>query len=254
MSLLAPLRGIRAAAHFLTRIPVGGTFTARDWQWSTAWFPLVGAAIGALMALVFVATSRAGHSVAATMAVACSLLLTGAFHEDGLADTADALGGAMSRARLFEILKDSRVGTFGAAALVVSILLRVLLLTRLGDAGVVALVVSQSVSRAPPVVLMALVPYVTADKEAKSRLVTRARAPQALVAIATATLVLAVAIGRGHLSRLEVEALASASVAVTAVCSWRFRARAGGITGDFLGATQQLVELAVLLAIAIARG
>src|SRR5690349_7301706 len=111
------VRGFRAAIQLLTRIPLpaasGETFDA---TWASAFFPLVGAAIGAFSSAIYAGSERAGPFVAATAAVAAALLLTGALHEDGLADTADALS-AHSRERFFEILKDSRIGTFGASAL-----------------------------------------------------------------------------------------------------------------------------------------
>src|SRR5206468_2954946 len=107
------LRGGRAAVTFLTRVPVGGfPFTAKEWRWCSAWFPLVGAGVGMGAAVVCWATQAAGPWVSAVLAIAASLLITGAFHEDGLADTADALGGSPvgDREKIFEILKDSRIG------------------------------------------------------------------------------------------------------------------------------------------------
>ena len=97
--------------RFLTRIPVGtlpGSETV--WRWSSAWFPLVGALLGALLSLVWLGTLRAGEPVAACLVVTASLWITGAFHEDALADTADALGGASDREQISRILKDSRIG------------------------------------------------------------------------------------------------------------------------------------------------
>src|SRR5690606_4146528 len=123
-----------------------------------------------------------GAAATAILAVGLAMMLTGAFHEDGLADSADALGGAYDREKLFVILKDSRIGTFGAAALFVALGLRVVLLTELDVAMPLALLVSQTVARTPPIWLMRALPYVTADGESKSRLVARARSPQAIVA------------------------------------------------------------------------
>ncbi len=192
--------------------------------------------------------------VAATVTVTLSLLLTGAFHEDGLADTADALGGAYTREKLFEILKDSRVGTFGASALICSLLLRVLLLARLDAFAPVAIVVTQCLSRVPPIWLMAAMPYVTAEDGAKSRDIARAGVPQLILAT---SLGLGVCFVTGVMRRLRSEeflGMAVAAFVLTAVCAWRFRKRAGGITGDFLGATQQVVECGLLLALALVRG
>ncbi|HWL86801.1 MAG TPA: adenosylcobinamide-GDP ribazoletransferase, partial [Polyangiaceae bacterium] len=135
------IRGVRAAVTVLTRLPVGGfPYSDAEWRWSAAYFPLVGGALGVVLGGVWLLSVRAGFVVAAVIAVAASLLLTGAMHEDGLADTADALGGAADRERVLAILKDSRIGAFGSAALTVALLLRVALLARLGASAPIALV------------------------------------------------------------------------------------------------------------------
>src|SRR5438045_786510 len=111
------VRGLRAAIVFLTRVPAGGfPYREPEWRWAPAWFPLVGAGVGAVAGGVAWLAAGAGSLVAGALAVIASLLVTGAFHEDGLADTADALGGAYDREKLFAILKDSRIGSFGGAA------------------------------------------------------------------------------------------------------------------------------------------
>jgi adenosylcobinamide-GDP ribazoletransferase len=248
-------RGARAAMTFLTRVPVGGfPYSEADFRWSSAWFPFVGLLLGAAQAVVFFAASRAGSFVAAALTVGVSMLLTGAFHEDGLADTADALGGAYERKRLFEILKDSRVGSFGAGALTVVLVLRIAVLARLGAAAPLALVLTQSLSRTPPIWMMVAMPYVTADDAAKSRLVARAGAEQALVATAWPALAIAVAIAQRWLTLPEAAAMLAGVTVVALLGAQRFHARAGGITGDFLGATQQVCECAALLALALMRG
>jgi len=123
------LRGVRAAFVFLTRLPLGGhPYSAADRAWSAAHFPLVGVVVGGLTALALRLLWGVGPIAAVLLAFGVQLLITGAFHEDGLADTADALGGASTRERALEILKDSRVGTFGASALVISIVGRAALL------------------------------------------------------------------------------------------------------------------------------
>jgi adenosylcobinamide-GDP ribazoletransferase len=245
----AALRGIRAAVVFLTRVPVGGfPYRDEDWRWAPAWFPLVGAAVGALAAAAARLTAAAGPFVAGALAVITSLLLTGAFHEDGLADTADALGGAYDRPRLFVILKDSRIGSFGAAALTMALVLRVALLARLGPAAPLALILVGALSRVAPVWLMAVLPYVTEAAASRSRPVTRGGPAQAAVATLTAA---AIAAGL-HIGLLPAISLAAVSAGVALLCGWRFHVRAGGLTGDFLGATQQVEECALLLALTFA--
>lgn len=248
------LRGGRAAAIFLTRVPLGGfPFSRDDWRWSSAYFPFVGLVLGGAQAVVFVCCIGAGPHVAATVAVIASLLLTGAFHEDGLADTADALGGGYTRERVFEILKDSRVGSFGASALVVVLLLRVLLLARLDGLAPWALIATQGASRVPPIWLMTVMPYVSGDAEAKSKLVARAGPAQAAVATFFGAVAVAVAAFALRLSFRDVATLTFVSLLISGICGWRFRARLGGITGDFLGATQQVGECALLLTLALLR-
>lgn len=243
------LRAARAAVTELTRIPVGGfPYDEAVWKWTSAWLPVVGAGLGLLYAAVWRAMGDgAGPLVRAVVTVTTALLVTGAYHEDGLADTADALGGAYDRARLFEILKDSRVGSFGAAAMTMTLMLRVALLARLDARAAVALVVAESLSRTVPVWLMAALPYVTPPDLARSRPIAAGRVPQALVATLFTGMLLAVLISGALVSiRLAVWACV-ASIGVAALCAWRFKARAGGITGDFLGASQQVSVNAILL-------
>jgi adenosylcobinamide-GDP ribazoletransferase len=245
------LRGARAAVVFLTRVPVGGfPYTGPEWRWASGWFPLVGAGIGVAMSGAWVTALPLGAPAAATLAFALALLITGAFHEDGLADTADALGGATSRDRLFEILKDSRIGSFGGLALIVSVLLRVALLVRLSGFAVQALTLSQCIARMPPVWLMVALPYVTRDQAAKSRLVARASWRQGVLATLLVAVVGAILFAAG-LARLgEVAAASAAALMGVTVCGYRFHRRAGGVTGDFLGAAEQVGECLVLMTLA----
>ncbi len=250
-SPLAFFSGPRAALGFLTRVPCGKTpVAAAALAWAAAWFPAVGCLLGLAASGVFATLHRAGSLVASVITVAFLALVTGALHEDGLADSADALGGSFDRTKLFAILKDSRIGSFGATALILVLLLRVVALAELGPMTTGALLLGQTVSRATPVWLMALMPYVTPAETARSSNLVNARLSHALIAsgfaLATAS---ALVLGR-HLSLQAVLVAVLAAAAVTAVCGWRFHARAGGITGDFLGATQQLTDAAILVAIA----
>jgi adenosylcobinamide-GDP ribazoletransferase len=237
----------------LTRIPVGGfPYSRDDWRWSTAHFPLVGAVLGVLLALLHRALWGAGPLAASAITVAVGMLLTGAFHEDGLADTADALGGAFDREKLFLILKDSRVGSFGSGALTIVLLIRVVLLGRLEVEAPLALVLTQCTARTPPIWLMGAMDYVTADEAAKSRQVVRARTAQVAVATLYPTLLLGGLVGLDLLTPTRAVAVGGTAAAVALVCGWRFWLRAGGITGDFLGATEQVGECAMLLAMCLA--
>lgn len=250
---LNPLRAARAAVVFLTRIPAGGfPYTAAEWRWSAAWFPAVGALVGSLTGAMFALARPIGDLVAAALAVTIGLFVTGAFHEDGLADTADALGGAYHRDRLFAILKDSHIGVFGAAALTMSLVLRVALLARLGSQAPWALVLVGALSRTSPVWLMAALPYVTAPESARSRPLVRGGWPQAIAAsLCAAAVVGAVMLDPGFAFSALIVWILATTVALACLCGWRFRVRAGGITGDFLGATQQLTECMLLLVFAL---
>jgi adenosylcobinamide-GDP ribazoletransferase len=246
----SPLRPLRAACVFLTRVPVGGfPYTPDEWRRASAFFPLVGAAVGAAAGLALRALQPLGASGAAYLALGASLLLTGAFHEDGLADTCDALGGGSDREKVFAILKDSRIGAFGGCALIISIAGRASLLAHAGPRAAWALVFVGALARTAPVWQMASLPYATPEAS-KSLALTRAGRAQALVASAWT-----LGIGGALAScRLLDPWHAAGAIAVTAlvaiVTAVRFMARAGGVTGDFLGATEQLCELAGLAAIA----
>ena len=145
--------------QFLTRLPV------RDPSlWSPArmaripaWFPAVGVLTGAVMAAVWLAAGTAfPPALAALMAVAAGLLLTGAFHEDGFADACDGLGGGATRERALEIMRDSRLGTYGAAGLGLMLAGRILALAAMAPvAGAVALIAAQALSRASAVIAIA---------------------------------------------------------------------------------------------------
>jgi adenosylcobinamide-GDP ribazoletransferase len=244
---------MRASLVFLTRIPVGGfPYAPADWRWASAHFPFAGLIVGLIMAAAHRATIAAGPFVAATIAISVGMLVTGAFHEDGLADTADALGGAYDRGKLFEILKDSRIGSFGAAALFAVLLLRIALLARLGAHAGLAIVVVSAAARTPPIWLMAAMPYVSLDETSKSKVVTRGGVAQAIVATGWGFAPLAIAIASSRLPLRTLGPAALAAIVTPIVCGWRFHVRAGGITGDFLGATEQVAECTIMLALVLA--
>ena len=240
-----PLRAIRAAFIFFTRLPVGGfPYRKADWQWAAAHAPFVGLVLGAALGFIDRTLQPLGALPAALLVVGVSLFLTGAFHEDGLADTSDALGGGYDTERVLLILKDSRIGSFGGAALVVSIVGRAALLAQLGSSVAWAWPLVWCGARVGPIWLMAALPYVTANDAAKSRDLTRGGLPQALVASSWFILVAVALVLTGHFSFARVAVLALAVALVTALSGFRYWVRVRGITGDFLGATEQLGELA----------
>ncbi|MGH7434063.1 MAG: adenosylcobinamide-GDP ribazoletransferase [Polyangiaceae bacterium] len=245
------MRAARAAVVFLTRVPVGGSpYSDEDWRWSAAHFPLVGAAVGAVVGTVDGLLLPLGTLASAVLALGASLLVTGALHEDGLADTADALGGGHTREKIFAILKDSRIGVFGGCALVFSFAARAALIARLGGAAAAALVLAGAVARLAPVWLIATMKYVTDAAVSRSAGIAAAGPAQAAVATLWTALTL------GALAATRSIALERAAIAVgvaalvTLLTAWRYQTRAGGITGDFLGATEQLCEIAILATMA----
>jgi adenosylcobinamide-GDP ribazoletransferase len=188
--------------------------------------------------------------VAATVAVSVGVVVTGAFHEDGLADTTDALWGAYDRPGRLAILKDSRHGTFGVGALVLSTLVRVGALAALapGRTALGALVAAHAVGRGASVALMATTP--NARDDGLASYVRSMRPRQAVVSLVVAT-----ALGTAGLAGWIVPA-----VAIAAFSTWIVRRvsmdKLGGIVGDVLGAAEQVVELAVavLAAAVVHRG
>ena len=251
LRLPPPVRALRAAFVFFTRLPVGGfPYSNADWRWAPAHAPFVGLVLGGVLGQLERALLPLGPLSAAVLVLAVSLLLTGAFHEDGLADTSDALGGGYNVERVHSILKDSRIGSFGGAALVISILGRAALLARLGDSVGWAFPLVFCAARVGPVWLMASLPYVTAEEGAKSRDLAQAGLSQAIVASAWLILVSIALVRSGLLAPERLVMLAVALIGVTALTGWRYWVRARGITGDFLGATEQLGELSTLVVLA----
>lgn len=247
------LRGARAAFVFLTRVPAGGfPYSKEEWRWASGWFPFAGLVLGAACAAVWTLAAPLGPWVAGMTALVVSILLTGAFHEDGLADTADALGGAAhDREKIFVILKDSRVGAFGALALVVSVGFRLVLLAGLDAAAPAALILAHCLARVGTVWLMAALPYVSGE-DAKNRQIARAGPAQAVMAT-VAGLVGAALVVANAIEVTGALAAAGAMAAATTLCGWRFRVRAGGVTGDFLGAAEQINEIVILFTILAVR-
>jgi adenosylcobinamide-GDP ribazoletransferase len=240
--------GFAIAVAFFTQIPVGPAADG-DWQLAdSSWaFPLVGAGIGAIAAFAFLVAQLIGlgEAPSALLAVLASLLLTGALHEDGLADTVDGFAGGDHRARKLEIMRDARHGTFGVLALVLSVTLRAAALAQLGEAiyAGLALVAAHAASRALlPAAMWALPPA------RDDGLGAGAGRPGPVVVIAAAAI--AIAIGLAALGPLRgVIALGLAAAAVFLMAALA-RHQIGGYTGDVLGSFQQVAEIVILLAAA----
>lgn len=246
------LRDLRIAACFLTRLPVRWPpdAPADALARSMRLFPLLGAGIGLAAGLVWALALGLGAPalVAALLALAAQALLTGALHEDGLADVADGFGGGRSRERALEIMRDSRIGSYGTLALVLSVGLRAAALAALGWnlwAGVAALAASGAVSRATCPALLAWLPPARPDGLGAGA--GRPPSEAVFTALGLALCFALLLLGLRHgLAALVLAALVAWAVAGLA------RRRIGGHTGDVLGAAQQLAEVAVLCAAAAA--
>jgi len=247
---MSELTHFRHAVRLLTIVPLPSEKSFEpDWLPRAAkYFPLVGLLIGAFLAAVLLAANHVWSGlVPALLAVTAGVLLTGAFHEDGLADSADSLGGQTAEKRL-AIMKDSRIGTYGTLALIASFGLRVAALAALPPwLAAAALIAAHAGGRCAGVMLMNTVPYV-ADRVGK---IVQSDDPlrrhEVLLACAFALL------GFAPLLALAWPAGVTAALAgiVVAVLAARLAIRLlGGYTGDVAGAIEQLFEVVVLLAVA----
>ena len=283
MNLISRLvREYLLAVQFFTRIPITGAlaqwvgYSAEMLRASAGHFPgvgvLVGAAAAASYALLQALLPQTVFTpfVAAALSTVLTVLLTGGFHEDGLADAADGLGGSYTRERALEIMKDSRVGAFGAMALVLALLSKVALLAVLGavdgepegwnDAPFwgsfgtwyicAALWAGHVVSRGLPLLLIYLLPHVGDTASSKSKPLADQISTHSLwIAFSWCFVVLALV------------STVSDAINLTVACSFSllallwmgrlFKRRLQGFTGDCLGATQQVCEIAFYLGLAV---
>jgi adenosylcobinamide-GDP ribazoletransferase len=234
------------AVRFFTRLPVPAWVghSAEALDRSARYFPAVGLLVGGIGALLYLAALRLWpQPVAVLLSMAATIYATGAFHEDGLADTVDGLGGGWDKLRILEIMKDSRVGSYGVIAMVLALLGKFALLSAL-DAALVplALIAGHALSRFCSTAMLATMDYVREDLLAKAKpLATRLTAGEMLVALAFVLVSLAF---------LPIPRAATGVVLSILATLWlaaRFRRWLGGYTGDCLGATQQVSELAFYL-------
>jgi adenosylcobinamide-GDP ribazoletransferase len=239
-----------AALTFLTRLPLGRApaeaplLSLADTSWA---FPVVGVAIGAIGGIAYVIASALALPAlaAALIAVAATALVTGALHEDGLADTVDGFGGGASREAKLEIMRDSRIGTFGVLALIVSIGLRAVAIADIGTRWHVFLALIAAHALARGVLPAAMHRLDPARIDGLGAGAGRPDQNQMLIALAIALVIAIVAIGlRAGLSASVAAVLVALAIAALAL------RQIGGQTGDVLGAIEQGAEAAALLAAA----
>ena len=240
------------AVRFFTRLPVpawvGHSQGALDR--AARYFPLVGILVGVLGGLTFLlAAFVLPVSLAILLSMAATLLVTGAFHEDGLSDAVDGFGGGWSKEQVLAIMKDSRIGSYGAIAIGLMLLAKFNALHELPDEWIApAIVAAHAASRFCSTTLIFALDYVRDDDSA--------RAKPLAVRMGAGSLAVAALFGFAPLALLPWEAaLAGLLLAAltTFLAARYFVRRIGGYTGDCLGATQQGAELAIyvgMLAIA----
>jgi adenosylcobinamide-GDP ribazoletransferase len=245
------------ALQFFTRVPIPGWvgFEAAWLQHASRYFPLVGLFIAIVVVLVYGAAAWLWPApVAVFLSTAAGLYLTGAFHEDGLADMCDGFGGGHTRERIMEIMKDSRIGSYGAVALVVTLGLKCTALSWLAPGQAIgALLLAHPLSRLAAVSLIRSASY--ARDAGKAKPMAQEMQAGEFVIAAICALVPALALGGfGVLSWPVIGAAMGAS----AIVAWWLRAlfvrHIGGYTGDCLGAVQQVSEVAIYLCVLAGAG
>jgi adenosylcobinamide-GDP ribazoletransferase len=243
------LSELRLAAGFLTILPVLPRTGAppEAVTGSLGWFPLVGFVIGGVLIVEdFALAALFGNALAAALVVLTLTVLTGAVHLDALADAADALGAASDRRRALEIMRDSQIGSFGAIAIVLLLLLEVLALARIGETGearAAALWLAPGLARWAMAAVSWRIEYLRAEG-AGAALLRDGRDRNLALASATAAI--------ATLPVLSSRVLAACAVAVALAAALRaaYQRWLGGVTGDLIGAAGELVEVAVLLVMA----
>ena len=239
------LDDLGAAATFLTRLPVSRGDAPPHLAHAYRAFPLVGAVIGMAIGAVDLLLLRIGLPAiaAAALALGAGALLTGALHDDGLADVADGFGGGKDKAAKLEVMRDSRVGTYGVLVLVTAFVAKVGALAVLPRAEVIlALIATHALARAPLAVLAATMPYA---REGLAASIGRPDPSIAFAACLVAAVIAFLALPAGTaMTAIIVTAAAATCFAVLA------QRQIGGQTGDVLGAAEQVCEIVVLLTLA----
>lgn len=249
-SLKQEVYRILLAAEFLTRVPVApaAAYSPSRFSESVRHYPLVGLIIGSCAAGVFViCTVLLPHTVAVLLSTAATMLLTGAFHEDGLADTFDGIGGGVTAERSLEIMRDSRLGTYGTAALLMALLLKVSALNSLSAAATaVALICAHGLSRWSSVLVIATSTYVRSEGTGKP---TAAGISSGALVFASVIALSSFLLPLTYLSAAAAAGALGGMAAGHVLMRLFFERKIGGYTGDCLGAVQQVSELGIYLGI-----
>ncbi|MFZ6820326.1 adenosylcobinamide-GDP ribazoletransferase [Undibacterium sp. Ji22W] len=267
--MLNPLRHYLLALQFFTRIPVTGKlavwvgYSPELLRASAAHFPGIGYLVGACAAFCFWLTVQllpihnASSLIAAVLSTVMTAMLTGAFHEDGLADLADGLGGHVSREKSLEIMKDSRIGSYGAIALILALISKLALLNLFGQLSLpstlMAIFLAHVVSRCMPLFIIRFLPHVGDSPQSKSKPLADAISTSALCFALVWCLCAFALVACFHPAWSWLGGLVGSLLALIWMLNFLKR-RLGGFTGDALGATQQLSEIAFYLGVLFAWG
>ncbi len=240
------------ALRFLTIIPVPPARSAIGPDWlarSIKYFPAIGIGIGcASAAVLLLARQFCSPPIAALLAVAAGIIVSGALHEDGLADTADAFGGGWTKDRRLAIMKDSRIGAYGALALGLGVALRVAALADLAPwTAALALIAAHAIARATPMMVMNAMAYAGDTATMKAGFAdTPVRAGEFAFALSTAAIAAAPLALQSTAPVLAGLLIGATQAIVVALWSRRL---IGGYTGDVLGAVEQLFEIGFLIGV-----
>jgi adenosylcobinamide-GDP ribazoletransferase len=261
------LRHYLLAVQFFTRIPITGRlaawvgFSPAMLRASAAHFPGIGWLAALLSVGVFAALQWAlspspwAPAVAAVFCTIATVLMTGGFHEDGLADVADGLGGSADRERALDIMKDSRIGAYGAMALVLALLAKLSLLALLGAhsllAATSALVGGHVLSRLWPLFIVRSLPHVGDTARSKSKPLADQISGGALVTAVLWCFMPLALVGYAQPAIYLIASVGMSGLAAAWMARW-FARRLQGFTGDCLGATQQVSEIGFYLGAALA--
>lgn len=253
--MLQQLRLFLTAVQFFTRIPVPGWVghSTQQLDQSPRYFPLVGIVVGVFAAAVLCLSAWVlPLTLAVVLSMLASILITGAFHEDGLSDFVDGMGGGYTREKMLAIMKDSHAGAYGVIAIVFALLLKLLALVELSNKHslvfmAATLIAAHGFSRLLAVSIMLTQKYVRDDDTARARPVAQD--------LSRASFAIAVLAGIASVALLFMAGAAVANIFIALACAvllrlylgWQLQKKLGGYTGDCLGAVQQITEIGFYL-------
>lgn len=236
----AQLKLFLTALMFYTRIPVpkGIDHSGDALNKATRYFPLIGIIVGGFAALIFwVSSFILPPSISIILSMIASVVITGAFHEDGFADVCDGFGGGYTIEQKLNIMKDSRVGTYGLLGLIFLMMMKYVLLMELSFNIIAVLIAIHALSRLSPVLLIYRLEYVREDALSKVKPIgKKIKISELIIAIVFAILPL-------YLLGLWGFALIIPLLFIQWLSAWFFKRHLGGYTGDCLGAAQQMAEV-----------